>query len=126
MYARYCSLRDEKGVTDAAVARATGIPQPTFTDWKKGRSAPKREKLVKIAEYFGVPVEYLITGKHPERESDSGKKYYFSDEAAEMAQEIFENKDLRALFDATRKLSPEMLRSFEAFARAMKESNPDG
>ena len=126
MYEIYCQLRDQAGVSDYKVAKETGVSRSAFTDWKNGESKPKRENLEKIAEYFGVPVEYLITGKHPERESDSGKKYYFSDEAAEMAQEIFENKDLRALFDATRKLSPEMLRSFEAFARAMKESNPDG
>lgn len=126
MYEIYCQLRDAAGVTDYKVAKATGVSRSAFTDWKKGESKPKRENLEKIAAFFGVPVEYLITGKHPERESDTGRKYYFSDEAAEMAQAIFDNPDLRALFDATRHLTPDMLKSFEAFARAMKESNPDG
>lgn len=32
----------------------------TFTDWSNGRSAPKIEKLMKLAEYFGVNLEYFI------------------------------------------------------------------
>lgn len=60
MYEKYIALRDAKGVTDYAVAKATGIGVSTFSDWKSGRSKPKVEKLVKIAEYFGVTMEELI------------------------------------------------------------------
>lgn len=62
MYEIYVYLRDEKGVKDATVAKATGIGKSTFSDWKNGRSAPKGEKLKKIAEYFGVSTQYLLTG----------------------------------------------------------------
>lgn len=60
MYAKYVKLRDAKGVNDANVADATGIPRSTFTDWKQGRSNPKIEKLLKIAEYFGVSIEEFV------------------------------------------------------------------
>lgn len=60
MYERYVELRDKKGVTDYRVSKDTGISRSTFTDWKNGRSAPKVEKLLLLAEYFDVPVEYLI------------------------------------------------------------------
>ena len=63
MYERYVKLRDEKGVTDYRVAIDTGIPKSTFSDWKSGRSKPKTEKLSLIADYFGVPIEYLIKGE---------------------------------------------------------------
>lgn len=61
MYTRYVELRDAKGVNDFAVSKATGIPSSTFADWKSGRSKPKLEKLMKIAEFFDVPVQELIT-----------------------------------------------------------------
>lgn len=61
MYTKYVELRDKKGVTDAAVAKDTNIPKSTFTDWKNGRSKPKIEKLMKIAKFFGVSVEELIS-----------------------------------------------------------------
>lgn len=60
MYAKYAELRDKKNVRDADVARATGIVQSTFTDWKKGESTPKLEKLIKIADYFGVSLDEFV------------------------------------------------------------------
>lgn len=63
MYEIYCKLRDEKNLKDADVVRGTGITKSTFSDWKNGRSEPKRDKLQKIADYFGVTIDYLTTGK---------------------------------------------------------------
>ena len=42
------------------VAKATGISSTTFTDWKKGRSMPKADKLKRVADYFGVSLEYML------------------------------------------------------------------
>ena len=44
------------------VAKETGIPASTFSDWKTGRSTPKTEKLKKISRFFDVPLEYLLDG----------------------------------------------------------------
>ena len=60
MYTKYVELRDSANVKDFEVAKATGIPASTFSDWKKGKSKPKLEKLVKIARFFGVSVEVFI------------------------------------------------------------------
>ena len=45
MYEVYAQLRDAKGVTDYAVAKATQIGVSTFSDWKRGRITPKLPKL---------------------------------------------------------------------------------
>ena len=45
------------------VAKSTGISASTFTDWKNGRSVPKMDKIKLIADYFGVPLEYMLTGR---------------------------------------------------------------
>lgn len=60
MYKKYVELRDSKGLTDYKVSLDTGITKSTFSDWKNGRSEPKLEKLSKIANYFGVTVDYFI------------------------------------------------------------------
>lgn len=60
MYEKYVELRDAKGVTDYQVSQATGIAQSTFSDWKSGRSKPKLEKLLLIAKYFEVRIEYFV------------------------------------------------------------------
>ena len=63
MYQRYCELRDKKNVTDYQVSEATKIPRSTFSEWKTGRSQPKLEKLVKLADYFGVSIDYFVIRK---------------------------------------------------------------
>lgn len=60
MYERYVALRDSKNITDYKVALDTGITRSTFTDWKSGRSEPKIDKLKRLADYFGVPLEYFL------------------------------------------------------------------
>ncbi len=62
MYEIYCKLKNKYGVTDYKVSKETGISRSTFSDWKSGRSEPKKEKLQKIADYFGVTLRYLMTG----------------------------------------------------------------
>lgn len=71
MYEIYCKLRDERGIRDSDVVKATGITKSTFSDWKSGRSKPKSEKLQKIADFFGVSVDYLTTGTEPAEKSGS-------------------------------------------------------
>ena len=66
MYKKYEELCNERGVTTYQVSKETGIAQSTFSDWKSGRSKPKVDKLLKIANYFGVPVEDLISEKAEE------------------------------------------------------------
>ena len=60
MYGRYVALREKKGVTDYRVAVETGITKSTFSDWKSGRSVPKADKLLSLAKYFDVPVDYFL------------------------------------------------------------------
>ena len=59
MYERYLELLEEKGVKTADVSKATGIRQGVFSDWKQGRYKPKHDKMMLIAAYFEVAVEYL-------------------------------------------------------------------
>jgi repressor LexA len=45
------------------VSKETGIAASTFSDWKSGRSVPKLDKIKLIANYFDVPLEYMLTGE---------------------------------------------------------------
>ena len=115
MYEIYCKLRDDRGLKDADVVKATGITKSTFSDWKSERSKPKQDKLQKIADFLSVSVDYLMIG-----EEKKSERYYLNDETAQVAQEIFENKELRALFDVQRDMEPEDLRALHQMALALK------
>ena len=60
MNAKYEALKQEKNVTDYQVAKDTGIPRSTLSEWNAGKYIPKIEKLLKLAEYFGVSIEDLL------------------------------------------------------------------
>ena len=70
MYEIYQKLLDMNGLKSADVARATGISNMTFSDWKNGKSTPKMDKIEKIAKYFGVTTDYMM-GKKSEIPSAS-------------------------------------------------------
>lgn len=54
-------------------------------------------------------------------EKDRGEKYYLNDDTAEIAQAVFENKDLRVLFDAAKDASPEDLKTTYDMLMALKK-----
>lgn len=69
MYERFEQLLKENNVTAYRVAKETGIATATLSDWKQGRSTPKTDKLQKIADYFGVSIEYF-SGNPEGKEAD--------------------------------------------------------
>ena len=66
MYEIYQELLDKKGLKNSDVSRATGISNMTLSDWKRGKTKPKTENIRKLADFLGVSVDYLTTGKEPE------------------------------------------------------------
>ena len=95
MYEIYERIRNEKGVTNAEVSRATGISAATLSQWKKGLYVPKQEKLEKIANFLSVPVEYLKTGVVPST---------IDKEVSKIAQTVFDNQNIRMIVEGARTL----------------------
>lgn len=48
------------GLTLYKVASDLELARSLFSDWKSGKSMPKTDKLIKIANYFGVTIDYFI------------------------------------------------------------------
>ncbi len=116
MYDIFERLLQMNGVTTADVCKATGIGQSTMSNWKNRRNLISGKNAQLIADYFNVSVDYLMTGK----EKEGGETYYLNDETREIAQEIFENKDLRMLFDVSRKIEPDKLQLVYNMVKALK------
>lgn len=121
MYEKFEKLLKEKNVTPYRVHKETGISTATLSDWKNGKSQPKKDKIEKICEYFGVPVSYFY-----EENVGNENQYYINEETAQVAQEIFENKELRALFDVQRGMSAEDLQALHGMALALKRKERGG
>lgn len=76
MYEIYQRLLDKKGLKNADVARATGISNMTLSDWKRGKTTPKADKIEKIAGFLDVTVDYLVRGEEANAIADTANKDY--------------------------------------------------
>ena len=60
MYDRLLKLMKENNITPYRLSKETGITQATLSRWKTGKTDPSIETLKKIADYFGVSLDYLL------------------------------------------------------------------
>lgn len=60
MYGKFSQLLQAKGVTVAQMCRETGINESTMSNWKKRDGKPSVDTLAKIANYFGVTLDYFM------------------------------------------------------------------
>lgn len=64
-------LMTEKDISAYKISKSTGISDRLIGYWRKGEKLPGAENLLTIANYFGVSVDYLLTGQ--EKNSSSLK-----------------------------------------------------
>lgn len=53
-------LREEKGLSQMELARATGISQSAIAKWEKGKTEPTASSLVTLSHFFGESVDFLL------------------------------------------------------------------
>ncbi len=54
------TLRKQQNLTQAQLAQQTGIGRSYIGDLESGKKKPGAELVLKIADFFGVPVETLM------------------------------------------------------------------
>lgn len=55
----FIRLCNEKGVAPTVVCKSVGLSDAAFSKWTD-ESVPRRATLMRIADYFGVSVDYLL------------------------------------------------------------------
>ena len=60
LYEKFERLLRDRNLTPYRVSRDTGIAQSSLSDWKRGVSKPKVDKLQVLSDYFGVPLKYFL------------------------------------------------------------------
>lgn len=88
VYERIESLRKERKISQGKLEKELGFSNGSVSKWKN--STPTPERLKKIADYFGVTVDFLMTG---ESENGNGTELKPKDE-----------KDIKYILDNTKEL----------------------
>ena len=68
MFDRIFTLLSEKNITVSKLSKAIGISDDLISQWKKGLQKPSLDVVLKIADYLGVSLDYLL--------GRSEEKYY--------------------------------------------------
>lgn len=66
MYEIFKMLCDERGITTYRFCKETGVNSSTISTWKTKNSVCSSRLAGIVAKYFGVSVDYILTGKEEE------------------------------------------------------------
>lgn len=80
------------------------------------------DRLLIIADYLNLPASYLMTGE----EKEESQIYYTNEETAKLAQEMFEDEDMRSLFDMKRNMPPERFKAHMDFMKNLYKQEKGG
>ncbi len=85
-------LMKDRGITARTLSQATGIPTSTISEWSAGREPKLSKSTVKLARYFDVSIEFLITGEEPEQTVVSNLIENFASEFTTIHQGLYRVK----------------------------------
>ena len=104
-------LCSQRGISIAQLEKDLGFSNKSLFAWKD--TNPGIDRVKKVADYFGVSIDYLVSDEDEEEsEVDRAKQRLFD-----------ENPGFRILFDATEGCPEEELYRAAAIVRALKEQS---
>lgn len=108
-------LLDENKMTQSELAEMLNVSESTVGKWILKKSMPRMGIIEKISSIFQCPKTFLL-------ENDEQRRtYYLNPEAAQMAQELYDNPGMRILFDAAKDVSAEDLKVAADLIARMKK-----
>lgn len=110
---------DLNNKTRQEMCDALGVKYSTFTDWVNGNTYPRIDKIEMMANYFGIKKSDLVEEWTPDMVKENETSYIvYNEEAYKIAQEIFEDEDMKLLFNLKKGTQyDELMR----YARYLKE-----
>lgn len=71
---RIRELRKQRGITMKQLGEVVDLAESTISQYETGKREPDNETLLKISEYFGVTVGYLLGAESEKAPTDAGER----------------------------------------------------
>ncbi len=107
-YDRIKSVADAHGISISRIEKDLGFAEKQIKKWKN--SMPNSAGIMKVADYLGVSVDYLLGREMPKDEKD------------ELLENLARNPELKAFMMTASKCTPEELKALEGMIKAWKRS----
>lgn len=59
---RILELVEESGKTSKEILEQSELSKSSISDWKAGKGKPSSHAIIKLAKYFNVSTDFLLTG----------------------------------------------------------------
>ena len=119
---KLAKLRTEAGLTQTELAMRLHLSPGAIGNYESGYREPKIEYLQKIADYFKVPVDYLINDKIVSTDD----RQFISQETVDLAQEILGNRELYELYVKAKEQNSILLPQEHELLETFRALNPEG
>ncbi len=114
------ALMEERNIGSKELSEKSGVPLRTINNIISGVTEnPTLETMRAISKVLNCTLDDFVD----EQKEPANNGYYLDEEAAKLAQEIYDNPDLRILFDTTRKVKPEDLKFIAEMVKRMSGDN---
>jgi len=117
-YDIYIDLCKQRGVSPSKAAEEMGFHRSSVTNWKTNGYTPRKEILVKIAEYFDVSVDYLLGEENKKSSTDN-------DEVWELREMLHKRPEMKTLFRLGKKATKEQLEQTIKIIEALNPENKE-
>ena len=107
-------------MSQSDLAKRLGVGTTSVYNWINAIKTPRMDKVDALCSIFNCKRSDLMNDKPEPTET-----YYLNDETRKIAQEVYDNPNLKILFDATRNASPEDIKLITEMAKRFKATNND-
>lgn len=111
--------REIRNLKQSELAALVGVSDKTVSSWEINRTEPKMGMVEKICVALKCKKTDIVGS---DNSSDiTTETYYLNDETRQIAQEVFENPELRTLFKVAKDIPPERLKAHIDFMKSLKD-----
>ena len=114
MLTRILSCIGNKHGAQKELAEHLGIHPNVITNWKNGTNKSYRGYINEIADFYGVSIDYLLTGEQKEKSpsiTGEGKHHIPDKETLKLLELLETREDIRYLAAASERATPEHVKA---------------
>lgn len=119
-------LCKKNNITITELCRELKISRSSLSELKRGKSKSlSADKVVKIADYFGVSAGYITTGEESENIKafdEHDEPLFIDDETREIVDTLRTRPEMKVLFSASKKATKEDILKAVKIIEALKDN----
>ena len=117
---RLKELRKERRISQTELGQMIGVATSSISEYESGKISPPDELKIKIADYFGVTLDYLL-GRSNIRDATEYTALKDDPELLEFWEVIRANPDFKLLYKKSKELTPNAIKQMVRIIKTFEE-----